>query len=151
MPIMGSVQKALGSFMRVDLQGNVSNDSFKANKKELQNSSKQRIRHGLQSDWEWKLGKQESIDWKTAGTVGRHQIPLSHDNSMDVILSFRRSSLYFVMKNFLAIENSIVFEWDTRLTWWRRGIQNRMYWGTQLTVLPDSFKTARMWWYYYIV
>ena len=28
---MGSVQKALGSFMRADLQGNVSNDSFKAN------------------------------------------------------------------------------------------------------------------------
>lgn len=28
---MGSVQKALGSFVSVDLQGNVSNDSFKAN------------------------------------------------------------------------------------------------------------------------
>lgn len=56
------------------------------------------------------LGKQESMDWKTAGRAERHQIPLSNDNSMDVILNFRRSYLYFIMKNFLAIENSIVFE-----------------------------------------
>lgn len=56
------------------------------------------------------LGKQESVDWKIAGTAGRHQIPLSNDNSVDVTLNFRRSYLYFGMKNFLAIENSIVFE-----------------------------------------
>lgn len=55
------------------------------------------------------LGKQESMDWKTAGRAERHQILLPNDNSMDVILNFRRRYLYFVMKNFLAIENSIVF------------------------------------------